>query len=78
MNDKEIRIDGLSVEQVQMLDMMWAIESYQDYQDWIDNLTPEDAVMAQELQNLLMIEMFEHELDDDVGIAKEYLKKFQL
>ena len=57
---------------------MWAIESYQDYQDWIDNLTPEDAVMAQELQNLLMIEMFEHELDDDVGIAKEYLKKFQL
>jgi hypothetical protein len=78
MNDKEIRIDGLSVEQVQMLDMMWSIESYQDYQDWIDNLTHEDAVMAQELQNLLMIEMFEHELDDDVGIAKEYLKKFQL
>ena len=57
---------------------MWSIESYQDYQDWIDNLTHEDAVMAQKLQNLLMIEMFEHNLDDDVGIAKEYLKKFQL
>ena len=78
MNDKEIKIDGLSAEQVQMLDMMWSIESYQDYQDWIDNLTHEDAVMAQKLQNLLMIEMFEHELDDDVNIAKEYLKKFQL
>jgi hypothetical protein len=78
MNDKEIRIEGLTAEQVQMLDMMWAIETYQDYQDWIDNLTTEEAVMAEKLQHLLMIEMFEHELDDDVDLAKEYLKKFRL
>lgn len=78
MNDKEIRIDGLTPEQVQMLDMMWSIETYQDYQDWIDNLTLEEAIMAQELQALLLVEVLEHELEEDCSFAKEYLKKFQL
>jgi len=79
MNDKEIRIDGLTPEQVQMLDMMWSIDSYQDYQDWLDSMSYEEAQMAEQLQTLLILATMDEAFEVDACTeAREYLKKFQL
>jgi hypothetical protein len=74
---KDIEINGLTPEQVQMLDMMWSIESYQDYQDWLDNITLEEAKMAEQLKNLLVLTLIDNAVED-YDMAKNYLKKFQL
>jgi hypothetical protein len=77
MNDRDIEINGLTPEQVQMLDMMWSIESYQDYQDWLDSITLEEAYMAEQLKNLLVLTLIDDAMED-YNMAKNYLKKFQL
>ena len=77
MNDRDIEINGLTPEQVQMLDMMWSIESYQDYQDWLDSITLEEAYMAEQLKNLLVLTLIDDAMED-YDMAKNYLKKFQL
>ena len=77
MNDRDIEIHGLTPEQVQMLDMMWSIESYQDYQDWLDSITLEEAYMAEQLKNLLVLTLIDDAMED-YDMAKNYLKKFQL
>lgn len=77
MNDRDIEIHGLTPKQVQMLDMMWSIESYQDYEDWLDNITIEEAKMAEQLKNLLVLTLIDNAVED-YDMAKKYLKKFQL
>jgi hypothetical protein len=77
MNDRDIEINGLTPEQVQMLDMMWSIESYQDYEDWLDSITLEEAYMAEQLKNLLVLTLIDDAMED-YDMAKNYLKKFQL
>jgi hypothetical protein len=77
MNDRDIEINGLTPEQVQMLDMMWSIESYQDYEDWLDSITLEEAKMAEQLKNLLVLTLIDDAMED-YDMAKNYLKKFQL
>jgi len=77
MNERDIEIHGLTPEQVQMLDMMWSIESYQDYQDWLDSITLEEAQMAEQLKNLLVLTLIDDAMDN-YDMAKNYLKKFQL
>ena len=77
MNERDIEIHGLTPEQVQMLDMMWSIETYQDYQDWLDSITLEEAQMAEQLKNLLVLTLIDDAMDN-YDMAKDYLKKFQL
>ena len=79
MNDKEIKINGLTTEQVEMLDLMWMIESYLDYEEWLQGLSRADRIMAEELQRLLIIEAAEQLIqDEDLSSVKSYLRKFQL
>jgi len=77
MSERDIEIHGLTPEQVQMLDMMWSIETYQDYQDWLDSITLEEAQMAEQLKNLLVLTLIDDAMDN-YDMAKDYLKKFQL
>ena len=77
MSERDIEIHGLTPEQVQMLDMMWSIETYQDYQDWLDSITLEEAQMAEQLKNLLVLTLLDDAMDN-YDMAKDYLKKFQL
>lgn len=73
---KEIKIDGLTKEQCEMLDVMWSIDSIEEFSEWMGSLTTKELVMALSLQELLVY----HTMDeiDDISLAKQYLKKFQL
>ena len=74
---KDIEINGLTPEQVQMLDMMWSIESSDDMDDWLNSLSERDLQIASQLKNLLMLALID-ETVEDFEVAKNYLKKYQL
>lgn len=74
---KDIEINGLTPEQVQMLDMMWSIESSDDMDDWLSSLSERDMQIAGQLKNLLMLALID-ETVEDFEVAKNYLKKYQL
>jgi hypothetical protein len=80
MNDdeREYNINGLTHEEVQMLDMMWSIESVEDMEDWVASLTREERLMAYRLRMLLLAELIDYDAVQDLSMAKNYLKKFQL
>jgi hypothetical protein len=77
-DEREYNINGLTPEEVQMLDMMWSIESVQDMEDWLMSLTREERLMAYRLRMLLIAELIDEDAVQDLSIAKNYLKKFQL
>jgi hypothetical protein len=74
---KDIHIQGLTSEQVQILDMMWGIETEQDYKDWLGSITIEEAILAEQLKNLLVLALIDESVED-YSTAKNYLKRFQL
>ena len=72
-------INNLTVEQVEMLDMMWSLDTTEEYFQWYDTLSEEDQNMADTLQRMVILS----ELDDlavlgDMQEAKELLNKFAL
>lgn len=77
MKDKDIQINGLTPEQVQMLDMMWSIESSDDMDDWLNSLSEREINLANQLKNLLMITLID-ETVEDFEMARTYLQKFTL
>ena len=77
-NEREININGLTTEEMQMLDMMWSIESVEDMEDWLMSLSREEKLMAYRLRMLLIAEIFDYDAVQDLTLAKNYLKKFQL
>jgi hypothetical protein len=77
-NEREYNINGLTSEEVQMLEMMWSIESSEDMEDWLTSLTRKERLMAYRLRMLLLIEMIDYDAVQDLSVAKDYLKKFQL
>ncbi len=77
-NEREININGLTPEEVQMLDMMWSIESVEDMEDWVASLDRDERLLVYRLRMLLIAEMIDHDTVQDLSLAKNYLKKFQL
>ena len=77
MKDKDIQINGLTPEQVQMLDMMWSIESSDDMDDWLNSLSEREINLANQLKNLLTITLID-ETVEDFEMARIYLQKFTL
>jgi len=76
--DREYNINGLTPEEVQMLDMMWSIESVEDMEDWVASLNREERLMVYRLRMLLIAEIIDYDNVQDLTEAKNYLKKFQL
>ena len=55
-----MRIENLTVEQVDMLDFMWnELESYEEMSEWMATLDPADRKQAEVLQKLILIEAAE-------------------
>ena len=55
-----MRIENLTVEQVEMLDFMWSeLGSYEDMQEWMASLDPADRKQAEVLQKLILLEAAE-------------------
>lgn len=77
-NEREININGLTPEEVQMLEMMWNIDSVEDMEDWVASLNREERLMVYRLRLLLITEMIDYDAVQDLTLAKNYLKKFQL
>jgi hypothetical protein len=77
-DEREYNINGLTPEEVQMLDMMWSIESVQDMEDWMANLNREERLLVCRLRMLLIAEIIDQDNVQDLSMAKNYLKKFQL
>ena len=72
-----IKIDNLTEYQVEMLDHMWSLDTYEEYQEWMDLLDQEDRTLAESLAEMIILA----QMDEMVGMcldAKEVLKKFVL
>lgn len=75
-----IKIDGLTKEQVDMLEIIWGFQSKDEYFDWLENLDDEDMEMAQGLMQLLalaIIDEAQEELTDPYKDAKAVIQKIQ-
>jgi hypothetical protein len=74
-----ISIHNLTVEQVEMLDIMWALDTEEDYFTWYECLDERDRIMADTLQRMvIMAELDELAVLGDMQEAKQLLSKFVL
>ncbi len=72
-----IQLENLTPEQVEMLDTMWDLESYEEYTQYLDSLNAEDRKMAETLSQLVILAEMDELLGNCVE-AKDVLKKFAL
>ena len=72
-----IQIENLTPYQCEMLDIMWELDSEDEYVEWYQLLDPEDQLLAESLQCLIILESIEPTIVDTTKAAR-YLKKFQL
>lgn len=64
-----ITIDGLTAHQVDMLDYMWTIESYEDLLNWQQSLSYEERQMSETLAELVTLA----EIDELVSTQETYI-----
>jgi hypothetical protein len=74
-----ITINGLSEHQVALLDEMWACESMEDFDEFLETLDPADRAEAMRLQRMILLA----ELDNIVAEmplteANKVLDKFRI
>jgi hypothetical protein len=74
-----MRIEGLTEHQVELLDTMWAIEEFDDLEDWMQTLTKADRVEAESLQRLVILETLEEMLEQSkYPDANKVIDQFRL
>ena len=82
MFDKDINISNLTGRQVEMLDIMWSLEHYEDIEAWQATLDLEEREMSETLMRLILLELVDETINtinkEDLTLAKDYLKKFLL
>lgn len=73
----EIKIHGVSKRQKRMLNIMWNLDSEEDYFEWYNSLDDNLQKEAELLQRLIIMAELDNEVLDTTD-AKELLKKFAL
>ena len=73
-----IRIENLSAEQHQMLDLIWSFNSQDEYLDWYGELDESDRQQALVLMRLMAYEVLEHRVNEFRDQARELLDQFRL
>jgi len=73
----EIKIHGVSKRQKRMLNIMWNLDSEEDYFEWYNSLDDNLQKEAELLQRLIIMAELDNEMRDTTD-AKELLKKFAL
>ena len=71
------QIKNLTQEQVAMLDEMWALETYEEYMEYLDSLNATDRKMAELLTKMVILAEMD-EMAADCAEAKQVLKQFTL
>ena len=57
-----IEINGLNSEQKQMLEFMWSeLESFEDFQDWIETLNQKDRQQALTLSKMIILAVIDEQ-----------------
>jgi hypothetical protein len=74
-----IEINGLTPYQVSLLDEMWACDTWQDFEEFMEALDPEDRKEALKLQRMILLaELDEVVAKDPLKEAKIVLDRFRL
>lgn len=74
-----IQIENLTPDQVDMLDMMWSLDTLAEYNDWYETLSTEDQTQADLLQRMVILAEIDNAMmNDDLTQAQNVLKKFAL
>lgn len=80
-----LTIDGLTMEQVKLLDRMWQFDDIEDLEAWAASLEPDLQREVQSLVKMVMLAHFdqvlsniEQHLEDPYAESNEYLKRFRL
>jgi hypothetical protein len=80
-----LTIDGLTKEQVLLLDKMWQFEHLEDLEAWASTLRPGQQRMVQDLVKLVLLSVLDKEMMAEEKVranpypdANAYLKKFRL
>ena len=75
-----INIDGLTQEQVEMLDHMWSLDTMEEYMQWYDLLDEPDQRLADTLQRLIILETLDESMAKEKLFpdARNALKKYML
>lgn len=76
--NKPLTLTNLSPEQVEMLDIMWSLETLEDLHLWQGCLDDEQYHMSQTLMMLIVQEAAEELVMEDLSEAQAVLKKFML
>lgn len=63
--NKEIKIDGLTLKQVVLLNKLWNFETLEDFEDWSETLSASEVKEASMLKDLLMFEIIDSELAEE-------------
>lgn len=75
---KELRLDNLTEHQVDILDMMWSLDTEEEFLEWYSLLAKEDQIQCDTLMKLLVLEMYDDEITKDLKVANDVLSKFKL
>ena len=80
MNPRDIKISGLTYEQVEMLDMMWSLDTVDEFFNWYEALDKDDQNTVDTLQRLIILEVADAEWENTKRFpqAKAVLKQFML
>lgn len=73
-----IRIENLSPDQAQMMDLIWSFTSEDEYLEWYENLEDPDRQQAFTLMRLVAYEVLERKVDHYREQARELLAQFRL
>lgn len=77
----DLRIEGLTVEQKEMLDFMWnELATEEDYEAWIDSLDTRQQIMANSLSRMIIYALMDKEIDymspDAMMESREVLERY--
>lgn len=73
-----IQIENLTQDQVEMLDIMWSLDTMEDYFEWYNTLNVTEQKQADTLQRMLVISEIDNLITEDLTEAKHFLKDFML
>lgn len=59
-----MHIDGLTVEQVQLLDKMWTLDTTQELVSWIKTLNDRQIHQVKVLRDLLVLSLIDDEVEE--------------
>jgi hypothetical protein len=75
-----MQIQGLTEEQVEMLDFMWSLDSLEEFEEWKAGLDRREQLLADTLQRMVLMATLDDVLEDVTKFpeAKQLLRQFQL